>query len=116
MMFRWSAYRAASPNVFCSPLPPSMIGRSSRSRGSFIAFSVWYQVPSNGRAARRAASGATICSDSSSRSKRSVKVPNSKPSSRCSISNQPAPMPSTARPPLTTSSVVTVLASIVGLR
>ena len=114
MMLRWSAKRAASPKVFFSPPPPSMIGRSSRSRGSLIAFSARYQVPSRlGRWPRSI--GAMICSASSSRLNRSVKVPNSNPSCRCSSSNQPAPMPSTARPPLTTSSVVTALASSVGL-
>ena len=60
--------------------------------------------------------GMMICSASSSFSKRSVNVPNSMPNASCSSSNQPAPMPSWARPPDTMSSVVTVLASTAGLR
>ncbi len=42
--------------------------------------------------------------------------PNRKPKPRCSISFQPLPMPRTARPPLTWSSVVTILATSAGLR
>ena len=57
-----------------------------------------------------------ICSASSSFSNRSVNVLNSKPSESCSNSNQPAPMPSWARPPDTMSSVVMIFARSVGLR
>ena len=57
-----------------------------------------------------------ICSASSSFSNRSVNVWNSKPSESCSNSNQPAPMPSWARPLETTSSVVMILASSAGFR
>ncbi|COX37089.1 Uncharacterised protein [Mycobacterium tuberculosis] len=114
-MLRWSAKRAAIANVFFSPPPPIKIGMRSRYRGSAIADSVVYQSPKNvGRSPLTI--GSRICSASSSRLNRSLKVPNSKPSWRCSSSNQPAPMPRIARPALTTSSVVMIFASRVGLR
>ena len=43
-------------------------------------------------------------------------IPNSKPKAVCSGSNQAAPMPSTARPPLMWSIVVIILATSAGLR
>ena len=114
-MFMWSANRAARRNVFCSPLPPSMIGIVGRSRGLFKAFSTRYQLPVNEGSSPRSI-GPMICSASSSRSNRCVNVPNSYPYSWCSFPNHPAPMPRIARPPETTSRVVTVLASIAGFR
>ena len=78
MMFMWSAKRAASRNVFCSPLPPSMTGMLSRNRGLFMAPRAVYQVPSSVAVSPRSI-GEMIVSASSSRSKRCPKVPNSKP-------------------------------------
>ena len=57
-----------------------------------------------------------ICSASSRRSSRSPAGGKSKPSPSCSTSYQAAPMPRMARPPLMTSSVVTILARCAGLR
>ena len=107
--------RARSGRGSLSP-PPTEHDRQVVAEPRLVdRISARYQVPS--RLGRRPRSiGAMICSASSSRLNRSVKVPNSNPSCRCSSSNQPAPMPSTARPPLTTSSVVTALASSVGCR
>ena len=80
-----------------------------------MASATWYHLPS--RLGRSPANmPLMIWSASSSFSKRSVNVPNSKPSESCSSSNQPAPMPSWARPPETMSRVVSVFASSVGLR
>ncbi len=53
---------------------------------------------------------------SSSRLNLSVKVPNSNPNWSCSSWNHPVPIPKIARPWLTTSSVVMIFASRVGLR
>ena len=114
-MFDSSAYCATIRNVFRSPLPPIITGMRPTGGGLLIASITWYRAPSSDARSPRSI-GTMICSASSSFSKRSVKVPNSIPNERCSSSNQPAPMPSCARPADTMSSVVTVFASTAGLR
>ena len=58
-----------------------------------------------------------IGSASPSQRRRSGKpAPNSSPNAVCSVSNQAAPMPSTARPPEMWSMVVIILATSAGLR
>src|SRR5580693_7256514 len=57
-----------------------------------------------------------MASSSSSRPNRSPGPGNSMPYASCSAASQPAPTPSTARPPEITSSVVTALASSPGAR
>ena len=53
---------------------------------------------------------------SSHRSRSPGEPPNSRPRPSCSVSNQAPPMPSTARPLLMWSSVVTIFATTAGLR
>ncbi len=53
---------------------------------------------------------------SSSQSKRSLASGNGMPYLRCSSSNQPAPMPSSTRPPLIWSTVATLIDSGPGWR
>ena len=110
-----SAYLATKRSVFFSPAPPISTGIFDSGAGELMASVTRYHRPRN-VGLSPASIPFTIWSDSSSRSKRSVKVPNSNPRLSCSSSNQPAPMPNWARPPETWSSVVSSLASRAGFR
>ena len=112
-----SAYRATSLRVTFSPPPPM---RSAGAPG-----------PAAGQVARVLASGVvgpgrrrlspssmprmTGSASPSQRSRSGSPSPNSRPKASCSSSNQAAPMPRIARPPLMWSSVVAILAVRAGV-
>ena len=78
--------------------------------------------PRGGRSAPSKSNGSrpqercTISTCSASRSNRSRRLSNGKPNARCSPSCQPAPIPSSTRPPETWSAVTTLRASTDGWR
>ena len=115
MMLAESAYWATMRKVFRSPDPPIITGTRRTGGGSLMASVTEYHFPaSEGRSPRSI--GRMMLRASSSFSKRSVKVPNSIPNESCSSWNQPAPIPSCARPSDTTSRVVMIFARTAGFR
>ena len=108
-----SAYWATSRSVFCSPPPPIMIGTRGREIdwGELSSRSAWTWRPSKRSSLPRSPCHISwaIRRVSSSISKRSPSGGNGKPRARLSISFQAAPIPSQARPPDRTSSVVVAL-------
>ena len=114
--FQMSPYSATIRSVRFSPLPPIAIGRRVwTGEGSFRASLALNHSPS-WVTDHPSSSPRQIAAASASRSRRRPTGGNAYPNASCSRSNQPAPRPSTARPPVAWSRAVAIFASSPGFR
>ena len=85
-------------------------------RGSLRTSLAWYRTPAAVAGSPCSMARITGSASPSQRSRSGAPEPNGSPNATCSVSNQAAPRPRTARPPLMWSSVVAIFATRLGSR